>query len=266
MSQVFASFSLAGKTALLTGATGYLGEQMAMALASAGARVLVNSRSRQRADLLVERLKDNRYTAEPLVFDVTDPGAVNEIMDVLQGQALHILINNAYAGRGGTVETANTCQYQDSYEMVVSSAHRILQACLPALREAVRQDGDASVINIASMYGMVSPDPRMYDSPASTNPPFYGAAKAALIQWSRYASCELGNDGIRVNSISPGPFPAEGVEEANPGFVEKLASRVPLGRIGRAEELQGPLLFLASSASSFVTGSNLVVDGGWTAW
>lgn len=266
MAQVCTSFSLAGKTALLTGATGHLGERMAMALASAGARVLVNSRSCQRAASLVERLEEKGYAAEPLVFDITVPEQIAESMDMLQGQALHILVNNAYAGGGGTVETADAAEYQDSYEMVVSSAHRILQASLPGLREAVRKNGDASVINIASMYGMVSPDPRLYDSASSTNPPFYGAAKAALIQWSRYAACELGKDGIRVNSISPGPFPAESVEESNRIFVEKLASRVPLGRTGRAEELQGPLLFLASSASSFVTGSNLVVDGGWTAW
>lgn len=266
MSKASGLFSLAGKTALLTGATGYLGERMAMALASAGARVLVNSRSRQRAIILVEHIEDMGYTAEPLVFDVTDPEQVAESMEALQGQALHVLINNAYAGGGGTVETGDAIQYQASYEMVVTSSHRILQACLPGLRKAVRQAGDASVINIASMYGMVSPDPRLYDSPSSTNPPFYGAAKAALIHWSRYAACEFGEYGIRVNSISPGPFPAESVQAANPAFVDKLASRVPLGRIGRAEELQGPVLFLASSASSFVTGSNLVVDGGWTAW
>ena len=266
MSQIAASFSLTGKTALLTGATGYLGEQMAMALGGAGARVLVNSRSRESAASLVERLKQKGYTAEPLVFDVTDTGEVAESMKTLEGQALHILINNAYAGAGGTVETTQASQYADSYEMVVSVAHRLLQISLPDLRKAVQQEGDASVINIASMYGMVSPDHRLYDSPPGTNPPFYGAAKAALIQWSRYAACEFGKEGIRVNSISPGPFPAESVGKTNPAFIKKLASRVPLGRIGQAQELQGPLLFLASPASSFVTGSNLVVDGGWTAW
>ena len=259
-------FCLAGKTALLTGATGYLGEQMALALGSAGARVLINSRSHQRAALLVDHLREQGYLAESLVFDVTDPEQTSIAEKALEEQCLDILINNAYVGVGGTVETAEASQYQDSYDIVVSSAHRLLQVCLPRLREAVRKNGDASVINIASMYGMVSPDPRLYDSPSGTNPPFYGAAKAALIQWSRYAACELAKDGIRVNSISPGPFPAESVKKASPAFVDKLATRVPLGRVGRAEELQGPILFLASKASSFVTGSNLVVDGGWTAW
>lgn len=266
MSQTMDSFSLAGKTALLTGATGHLGEQMAMALGGAGATVLVNSRSSQRANALVKRLEERGYRAEPFVFDVTSPEQAREAISGLKNTPLHILINNAYAGAGGTVETAEASQYQDSYDMAVSSAHRLLQACLPNLREAVRQSGDASVINIASMYGMVSPDPRLYDSPSGTNPPFYGAAKAALIQWSRYAACEFGKEAIRVNSLSPGPFPAKSVESGSPDFIEALSFRVPLGRIGRAEELQGPLLFLASAASSFVTGSNLVVDGGWTSW
>lgn len=266
MSQTTEAFSLVGKTALLTGATGHLGEQMAMALAFAGAKVLVNSRSRQRVASLIARLEKQDCLVEPCVFDVTNPEQIAEAVSSLKGAPLHILINNAYAGAGGTVETAEASQYQDSYDMVVASAHRLLHACLPNLREAVRQDGDASVINIASMYGMVSPDPRLYDSPSGTNPPFYGAAKAALIQWSRYAACEFGKEAIRVNSLSPGPFPAESVESARPDFIEALSSRVPLGRIGRAEELQGPLLFLASAASSFVTGSNLVVDGGWTSW
>lgn len=266
MSQTTSAFSLAGKTVLLTGATGHLGEPMAMALAGAGAKVLVNSRSALRASSLVERLGERGYNATPCVFNVTDSEQVAEAINDLKGAPLHILINNAYAGAGGTIETAEASHYLDSYDMAVASAHRLLHACLPNLREAVRQDGDASVINIASMYGMVSPDPRLYDSPSGTNPPFYGAAKAALIQWSRYAACEFGKEAIRVNSLSPGPFPAESVESGSPDFIEALSSRVPLGRIGRAEELQGPLLFLASAASSFVTGSNLVVDGGWTSW
>lgn len=266
MTQAAVSFGLAGRTALLTGATGHLGEQMAIALGSAGACVLVNSRSRRRADALVQRLRARGYTASPLVFDVQKARQVAEAVGMLQGRPLHVLVNNAYAGVGATIATADSDQYQTSYDMIVSSAHRLLQACLPNLREAVRDNGDASVINIASMYGMVSPDPQIYDGPSGTNPPFYGAAKAALIQWSRYAACEFGKESIRVNSLSPGPFPAASLASAKPDFIKTLASRVPLGRIGKAREIQGPLLFLASSASSFVTGSNLVVDGGWTSW
>jgi NAD(P)-dependent dehydrogenase (short-subunit alcohol dehydrogenase family) len=259
-------FSLEGKTALITGATGFLGKVMAYALAEAGAHILVNSRNYDKANDLVEALLEEGYSAETLVFDITDEREVESIKGKLSNKPLHILINNAYSGVAGSISTAEAIQYRESYEVTIVAAHNLLRALLPSLRLGVKQNGDASVINIASMYGMVSPDFKNYDSLAESNPPFYGASKAALIQWSRYAACEFGPLGIRVNSISPGPFPNDTVKQNAPDFVERLESRVPLGRVGLAEEVQGPVLFLASPAASYVNGANLVVDGGWTAW
>ena len=116
------------------------------------------------------------------------------------------------------------------------------------------------------MYGLVSPQPETYEAfPEYHNPPAYGAAKAGVVQFTRYAACHLAPRGIRVNSVSPGPFPRAEIR-AHAGFVAELAKRVPLGRVGDAEELAGPIAFLLSRASSFVTGHDLVVDGGWTAW
>ena len=116
------------------------------------------------------------------------------------------------------------------------------------------------------MYGMVSPDLRIYDDPKLSNPALYGASKAALIQWSRQAACEFGPRGIRVNSISPGAFPNSSVLSERGNFVEKLSNKIPLGRVGKSSELCAPVVFLASAGSSYVNGSNLVVDGGWTSW
>ncbi|WP_417441809.1 SDR family NAD(P)-dependent oxidoreductase [Idiomarina sp.] len=259
-------FSLKNKTALITGATGYLGREMAFGLAEAGAHVLVNSRSKKRCDVLVKELRDKGYSAEPVIFDVTSDQQVTLFADAFKNRALHVMINNAYVGGAGSVKCASTTDYRDSYDVAVVAAHRLLQTLLPNLRLGVKDSGEASIINIASMYALVSPDQRIYDSEQAVNPPFYGAAKAALLQWTKYSACEFGKEGIRVNSIAPGPFPAEIVQSKSPSFIKKLEHKVPMGRIGQAKELKGPLLFLASSASSYVNGSNLTVDGGWTCW
>jgi len=133
-----------------------------------------------------------------------------------------------------------------------------------AARMRVRHAG--SIVNVASMYGMVSPQPELYrDHPQYHNPAAYGAAKAGVIQFTRYTACHLAGSGIRVNCLSPGPFPRDEVRN-DAAFAERLCERVPLGRVGSPEEIVGPALFLLSDASSYVTGHNLVVDGGWSAW
>lgn len=259
-------FSLESRRVLVTGATGYLGRAMARGLAELGATVLINGRTPERVDEVVADLCGMELAAIPAVFDINDEDAVRQWFAQNGGAPLHGLVNNAYAGGAGSIETAAEDDYRNSYEVSLVSAHRLLQHALPALRAAVNESGQASVVNIGSMYGMVSPDQRVYPGKRAANPPFYGAAKAALLQWTRYAACEFGGEGIRVNAISPGPFPSESVQASSPDFVSTLAGKVPMGRIGQAVEIQGPLSFLISDASSFVNGANLVVDGGWTCW
>ena len=135
---------------------------------------------------------------------------------------------------------------------------------LPALKAAAAASGDASVINVSSMYGQVAPDRGLYDNPEQQSPFHYGPAKAGLEQLSRHLAAELGPDKIRVNALVPGPFPQSGKMPA--GLEERLAARTMLGRIGTPDDIAGPLLFLAAPASRFVTGASLNVDGGWTAW
>lgn len=259
-------FSIRGKNALITGAAGHLGSAMAMILAEAGARVYINSRTEERSQVLVSRLRAEGYSAETAVFDVTSPSSIDEFALQLLKQPLHILINNAYVGGAGNIELSDTASYSASYDVTVLAAHRMLQRFLPNLRLAVEQAGDASVINLASMYALVSPDQRIYASEHVMNPPFYSAAKAALLHWTRYAACEFGKERIRVNAISPGPFPSNPIQASDPQFIQMLRNKVPMGCIGTPEQIQGPTLFLASSASSFVNGANIVVDGGWTCW
>lgn len=259
-------FELNDLRVLVTGATGHLGSAMSWALAEAGAHVLVNSRNVDRAEQFVGRLRDAGFRAESAIFDAGNVESIQEYAATNSEQILTALVNNAYAGKAGSIEVSSAREYMDSYEITVAAAHSLVRELLPAFRRSVVSHGYASVINMGSMYGLVSPDQRIYESPASVNPPFYGAAKAALIQWTRYAACEFGGEGIRFNSVSPGPFPSEAVQLADRDFIGTLASRVPMRRIGKASEIGGPIVFLASRASSFVNGTNLVVDGGWTSW
>lgn len=259
-------FNVEGRTALITGATGYLGEQMSWALAEAGALVLINSRSHLKAAALADKICQAGLRARPAAFDIVKERDLSALLNEAVQGPLHILINNAYCGGSGTISTAAPKDYAESYEVSVTAAHGLIQAALPLLREAVKSVSDASIINISSMYGAVSPDIRMYKNKLHSNPPFYGAAKAALFQLTKYAACEFGPEGIRVNCLSPGPFPNINVQENQSDFIAALSDKVPMSRIGQAHEIRGPILFLASPASSFVNGANIPVDGGWTAW
>lgn len=259
--------TLIGRNALVTGATGHLGKAMSHALARAGAHVIVNARKPEPCTELVDELSALGLSAEAAVFDVTDLKAVEEFAQNIGTEIpLHILVNNAASGQGGTIETATDSDFKEAYEIAVVSANRLVTQFLPALRQARLKGEDASIVNIASMYGIVSPDLRNYDTPKNGNPPFYGAAKAGLLQLTRYMACQFAPEGIRCNALAPGPFPKPLVQRDLPQMVERLIDRVPMGRIGQPEEIGGPVVFLASPASSFVTGAVIPVDGGWTAW
>lgn len=261
------STTLHGRIALVTGATGYLGRELSFALGRAGAKVLINGRSANTCNALVSEMADQGFEAEAAPFDLTDEAAVEDFF-VAYGddRALHILVNNAYSGKGGNMETSTSDDFRSAYEINVIAAHRLMQRMLPNLRLAVRDSGDASIVNIISMYGLVSPDPRNYNTPQGTNPPFYGAAKAGLAQLTRYAAVELGPQGIRSNGVAPGPFPSPQARDAEPALMERLIDRVPLGRLGSANEIGPPVAFLASPGASFVNGAILPIDGGWTTW
>ena len=263
-------FSLDEKIAILTGATGHFGRVFAHALCDAGATLLLVARNNAPLRELKQELAENghdKVLTHPLDLRVdSDLQAFAEHVLAAHGK-LDILVHNAYSGQPGTEENATAEDFRAAYDVTVTAAFRLVQLLQPALRRAADGEGHgASVINIASMYGIVSPDPRIYGDSGSNNPPYYGSAKAGLIQLTRYLACHLASAGIRVNSISPGPFPPPEIAQKAPAFYAELCRKIPLGRTGQPEELIGALLFLASRASSYVTGANLRVDGGWTAW
>lgn len=263
-----ALFRLDGRVAVVTGAAGHLGRAIATGLAEAGARTILVGRTEAKLAAFAAELKGRGLAAETAACDVTDAAQIAALVARI-GEAsgcLDVLVNNAHAGRAGVMADSHKADYLGAMEIAVAAAAEFVNIAHGLLRQAAARNGDAAVINISSMYGMVSPDPRVYGTSKMNNPPHYGAAKAALLQYTRYAACHLAPDGIRVNAISPGPFPPEAVCERDPAFCGKLIDKVPMGRLGKPDDLKGAAVFLASPASRFVTGANLPVDGGWTSW
>ncbi len=255
-------FRLDGKTAFVSGARGHLGAAMAKALAEAGAHVIVNGRDETALGDFAQSLRNKGFSAEPAAFDAHDVGAIRSFFGGLR--RLDVLVNNIGLMEMKSFAALEARDFTATYAASVGTAFESVRAALSALKTAVSKGGDASVINISSMYGQVAPDRRLYDSPVQQSPFHYGPAKAGLEQLTRHLAAELGPEKIRVNALVPGPFPKMG--KMPPGLAERLAGRTMLGRVGEPEEVGGPLVFLAAPASRFMTGASLNVDGGWTAW
>jgi len=258
------SFRIDGRIAFVSGAAGHLGRAMSRILCEAGAHVILNGRDESRLKDFEGELRADGLSCERAAFDVCDFDRVRAFMD--SRPRLDIVVNNAIAMRPAPFASLTPEAFAETYKSSVTAAFEIVRAALPALKAAAVEAGEASVVNIASMYGNVAPDSRIYSKPEQSSPPHYGPAKAALLQLTRHLAAELGRERIRVNALVPGPFPRPSVGASDPEFAKRLAEKTMLGRTGGAQEIAGPILFLASSASSFVTGAALAVDGGWTAW
>jgi gluconate 5-dehydrogenase len=254
-------FDLRGRVALVTGATGHLGGAMARALAEAGATVAVASRDGARAAQVAAELPGNEGPAHVGVSldhldELSIKAAVDDVVARLGG--IDVLVNNGHEVLAADWTTVTGEQF--SRHLANATGYFLLAR---AVRDhAVRRGRPASVIMLGSMYGLVASYPDVYRGLGTANPVAYQTLKGGVLQMTRHLAVYWAADGVRVNAISPGPFPAADSEE----FTRRLSERVPLRRTGTRHELKGAVVYLASDASSYVTGHNLVVDGGWTAW
>ncbi len=260
--QVKKLFDLTGKTALFTGGTGYLGPAMAQALAEAGCRVIVTSREDETAQWAVSALPSIGWAehAGVALNHMSEESLENGFGQAmaLAGQ-IDILVNNANEAVAKDWRNVTA----EEFERQLRNATGYFSLARRFHEQVVRRGGQGSVILLGSMYGMVGSYPDVYEGIQPISPVGYHALKGGILQMTRHLAVCWAKDGIRVNSLSPGPFPGP---EVSPTLIERLEVRCPMGRMGQPEELKGAIVFLASDASSYMTGQNLVIDGGWTAW
>jgi gluconate 5-dehydrogenase len=252
-------FDLGGQTVLLTGGYGHLGQAIAAGLLAHGAQVVALGRDEAKFNAAFPgRPKSLHF----LACDVASTESVRAAFRQSRAQfgLPSVLINNAYYAQGQQPDALSDTDFALGLDGSVGAAYRGLREVLPYLRER----GAGKIINVASMYGVVAPDFAAYDEhPQFLNPPHYGAGKAAMIQLTKYFASYLGPENIQVNCVSPGAFPSDKVRE-QAGFEGELRRRIPLERVGEPQDLAGAFVFLSSAAANFVTGHNLIVDGGWT--
>lgn len=258
-------FDLTGKLAVVTGGYGHLGRTMVNGLYECGAKVVVAGKSKEKFLKAFSTVQHERISF--LEIDVTDTNSIKKFFKLLMNEhdTLDIVVNNAHTVKGNSQENMSDEEWTYSMEGVVGSVHKMIRAVIPIMKKQKH----GKILNITSMYGIVSPDFKIYEGDKCEdyiNPPHYGAAKAAIIQLTKYYAVYLGKFGINVNAIAPGPFPNTATQEENPAFIEKLKEKNPIKKIGKPEDLIGTIILLSSKESDFITGQTIQVDGGWTIW
>ena len=259
--------NLQGRVALITGGGGHIGAAMCEALAELGATIVVLDVAEEPCIDVARRIHQT-YGVEtmPLVIDLTDEEAVRSVPESIVEHfgRLDILVN--CAALVGTSDLKGWAtpfmeQRSDTWRLALEVNLTAPFVLVQASAEALVASGHGSVVNIGSIYGMVGPDMRLYEDTAVGNPAAYAASKGGLLQLTRWLATVLAPD-VRVNAITSG-----GVWRNQPeDFHERYMARTPLRRMATEEDLKGAVSYLASDLSAYVTGHNLVVDGGWTAW
>jgi NAD(P)-dependent dehydrogenase (short-subunit alcohol dehydrogenase family) len=264
-------FSLKNKVAIVTGALGLIGKNHCVALSEAGANVIVCDLDESKCKEFASSLPTKSIG---IGVDITNKSSVENLRDktIKEFGRIDILVNNAAindmfenplaAAEQSMFENYPLDMWQKSLDVNVTGTF----LCSQIIGTEMAKVGKGSIINVASTYGLVGPDQSIYKKPDGSQSfyksPAYPATKGAIVNFTRFLATYWGNKGVRVNTLTPG-----GVENnQDEYFVNNYSAKTPLGRMAYPTDYKGPIIFLASDASSYMTGANLIVDGGWTAW
>ncbi|MES3032816.1 MAG: SDR family oxidoreductase [Gemmatimonadota bacterium] len=264
---IAAGLSLHGRRAVVTGGAGHLGQVIGETLVELGADVLLVDRDATTLAAAATRVSAaGNGAVDVVVCDLEDEAARGALVQRLDAEpaGVSVLVNNAaFVGTSGLegwatpFEAQRIDTWRRALEVNLTAAFELTQGLRPAMRRAA----GASVINIASIYGVVGPDWSLYDGTAMASPAAYAASKGGLLQLTRWLATTIAPE-IRVNAVTPG-----GIARGQPAqFVERYEARTPLARMAVEDDFRGVIAFLASDLSAYVTGQNIAVDGGWTAW
>lgn len=258
--EVIDPWRLDERVALVTGGGGTLGTAISETLAAAGATVMVASRDIDRCEQVAAGIRDGGGSANAIALDLADSSSIDAALATTRERhgSLDILVNNAITHIPGNVETYALADWEASMRVDATGWFRITQGALTGMLAA----GAGNIVSIASILGRVSADERLYPRGLDGFRPHYFFVKAGVVGFTRFLAATYAHRGIRANVVSPGGIETDPPRSDSAGFRE----RTPMRRLGRPDEISQAVRFLVSDASSYVTGHELVVDGGYTAW
>ena len=263
-------FSIKGKTIVLTGSAGRIGSRFAHTLSKAGANViLVDKEAKSNLKLASEIVRKYKTKAVAHNIDINDEVQVDKFIKTVikKYKKIDVLINNAhFVSRNHPKKDAPFEKYPvELWDKAISDNLRGFFLCSQKIGSAMIKRKKGVILNISSIYGLVGPDQRIYGKSRLNSPAFYSATKGAIVNLTRYLASSWGPKNIRVNTLTLGGIFDKKLHSGK-DFVKNYSDKTMLGRMSNKEDYDGALLFLISDASSYMTGSNLIIDGGWVAW